>query len=57
MIKLGMPSWILKYPKVMVGFAVGRKIMNQVPMSSINGRRDWWSIDGRGEEARGQNGH
>lgn len=48
-----MPSWILKYPKITVGIAVGRKIMDQVPVSSINARRDWRSIDERGEEAGG----
>lgn len=36
-----MPSWMLKYPKVMVDTDVGRKIMNQVPVSSVNGRSDW----------------
>ena len=44
--------WMLKYPKMTVGTGVGRKIMSQISMLSINERRGWWSIDGREEKAR-----
>ena len=46
------PLWMLKYPKMTVGTGVGRKIMSQISMLSINERRGWWSIDGREEKAR-----
>ena len=48
-----MPLWVLKYPKMTVGTGVGRKIMIQISMFSINERRGWWSIDKGEEEARG----
>lgn len=52
-INIHMPLWILKYPKMTVDTGVGRKIMSQISMFSINERRGWWAIDKREEEARG----
>ena len=42
-------------PKIIVDTGVGRKIIKQVLVSSIN-RSDWLSSDISREEARGQNG-
>lgn len=54
----GMPSWMLKYPKITIDIGVGRKIMIWVLVSSVNGGESVeWSVDENGEEARGQNGH
>jgi len=36
-----------------VGTGVGRKIMSQISVLSINERRGWWYIDERQEKARG----